>query len=153
MIDLDYTLSPSWKRSWEALDLAAASETDLLYSALLGDISVKIDSNDFSAKWGWIPVVGFAASLRHIVGELAEGDGVETTFDFTESDAVLRFKRAKDGILVSASYAPGEACVLLTEFAAAVNSFSRRVARELSQQFPPLHENESFQQLLSVPAQ
>jgi hypothetical protein len=151
MIELDYTLSPSWKRSWEALNLAEASETDLLYRALLGDIIFRVDSNDFSAKWGWIPVVGFAASLSHIIGELVERDGVETTFDFTESDAVLRFKRAGEGILISASYAPGEAYVPLTEFTTAVNSFSRRVANELSQQFPSLCENKSLQQLFSIP--
>ena len=152
MIDLDYKLSPSWKRNWEDINLAEASESDLLYRVLLGDISVKADKNDFSATWGWIPIVDFAASLRLIVSELAKRDGVESTFDFTESDAALRFKRAGDAILISASYAPGEACVPLTEFTAAVESFSRRVASELSQQFPPLHENKSFQQLLSIPS-
>jgi len=152
MIHLDYTLSPSWKRNWEDVNLAEATESDLLYRVLLGDISFKTDSNDFSAKWGWIPVIDFAASLRRIAGELAGRDGVENTFDFTESGAVLRFKRAGDAILISASYAPDQACVPLTEFTAAVESFSRRVASELSQQFPPLRGNKSFQQLLSIPS-
>ena len=31
---------------------------------------------------------------------------MEATFDFTESDAVVRFKRAGDTVLISASYAP-----------------------------------------------
>jgi len=151
MIELDYTLSPSWKRSWEALNLAEASETDLLYRALLGDIIFKVDSNDFSAKWGWIPVIHFAASLRRIVGELEKRDGAETAFEFTESDAALHFKRAGNEVLISASYSPGEARVSLSKLTADVEFFCHRVGSQLSQQFPVLHNNKSFQELLFTP--
>lgn len=148
MIDFDYELSPGWKSSWETLNLREASEDDLLHRVLLGDIVVKVGSHDFSAKWGWVPIVDFAAALRCIVDELAKQDGVETKFDFTESDAVLRFKREGDEVFISASYAPGQARVSLNELLTMAKSFAERVARELSRQFPPLLENKSFYRLL-----
>ncbi len=153
MITLNYQLSPSWNRKTNEVDLASADETVLRYEVLLGDVILNANGHDFSAKWGWVPVVDFAASLRHIVNKLNEQNGLETKFEFTESEAALRFKRNDDMVLISASYASGEAHVPLAELTASVESFSRRVASELSQQFPPLCENKPFQQLLSVPAQ
>ena len=152
MITLDYQLSPSWNQKNREVNLTSADETTLRYEVLLGDICIEANTHDFSAKWGWIPIVDFVASLRLILRQLVDDDEVECALDFTESDAVLRFKRAKDDVLISASYAPGVACIPLTELTAEVETFSHRVARELSQQYPPLRANKSFQQLLSIPS-
>ena len=148
MILLDYQLSPSWNAKSTEADLASVDEMSLRYQVLLGDVVLKVNAHDFSARWGWIPVIDFAAALKHVVGELGEHGTVETTFDFTESDAVLRFKRAGDALVISSSFAPGEAHVPLKDFAAAVDAFARRVRQELSEQYPALRQNKSFNDLL-----
>src|SRR5258708_6528053 len=138
MITIDYRLSPSWKARAPEPELASADETALRYYLLFGDIIFEVDGHDFSAKWDWIPIVDFAASLRLTVNELAENDTADSIFDFTESDATLRFKRDKEVVTVSADYAPGEARVSFEEFKSAVGNFVRRVGRELCDQYPSL---------------
>jgi hypothetical protein len=149
MLTLDYELSPSWKMVSDQTDLANADEMDLRYSVLLGDVVFKEGSHDFSARWGWVPIVDFAASLRGIAAGLDERDCAEATFEFTESDATLSFRRKGEAILITSSYSLGEARVPLRDLVAAVDAFAGRVARELSQRYSSLARNASFSRLFS----
>ena len=91
---LDYRLSEDWDEN--STDLAAADETDLRYYAATGDIIFRKDQTDLSARWGWIPLIDFALALREIAEALAVTEGSET-FEFTESEATLRFDRRGPG--------------------------------------------------------
>jgi hypothetical protein len=148
MIVLDYQLSPSWNAKTSETDLASVDEMALRYQLLLGDVVLKANAHDFSANWGWIPVIDFAAALKHIVVELREDEVRETTFDFTESDATLRFKRAGNALLISSSYTLGEAQVPFKDFATAVDAFACRVGRELREQYPALRKNAALARFL-----
>ena len=64
------------------------------------------DQTDLSANWGWIPLIDFALALREIAEALAVEEGSEI-FEFTESEATLKFKRQGHEVAISGSYAPG----------------------------------------------
>lgn len=96
---------------------------------------------DLSAKWGWVPVLDFALSLDSIVDELAVGDGAEGLFEFTESDAVISFRRVGDAVEIEASYVPGLARVGYAEFRGAAKRFLLRVLEDLVGQHPDLGAN------------
>lgn len=147
MILFDYRLSEAWSAKERIEDLTAADELALRYQLLLGDIVLKIDVCDFSAKWEWIPIVDFIASLKHIISLLAKGDVNDATFEFTESNAAIHFKREGDDILITANYVPCKAYVPLEDLRTAVNAFARRVLEELCQKFPALRQNVSFRRL------
>ena len=102
---LDYRLSEDWDEN--SSDLAAADETELRYYAATGESLSKNDQADLSARWGWIPLIDFALALRKIAATLTIEEGRET-FEFTESDATLRFDRHGHGITITGSYAAGE---------------------------------------------
>ena len=103
-----------------------------------------VNGHDFSARWGWIPIIDFAVSLRHIAAELAEGKCAETEYSFTESEAVIRFRRVEDNVLISASYVRSTAQVSVKEFTNATTDFASKVAQELGQRYPLLLKNEAF---------
>jgi hypothetical protein len=149
MLTLDYELSPSWNVTTDQTDLTSAGEMELRYNVLLGDVVFKEGSHDFSARWGWVPIIDFAASLKTIAAELGERDGSEVTFEFTESDATLRFRRKGEAVLISCSYQSGEARVPLHDFVKSTNDFTRRVARELCERYSTLARNASFSRLLA----
>lgn len=86
MITLDYELSLGWDRRTTELKLRSADEMTLRYDCFLGDV-VFVDGVDFSARWGWVPVLDFALHLWAIAGGLVSE--AEELFEFTESDAAI----------------------------------------------------------------
>ena len=136
MITLDYWLDPRWNRENESVDLASADEGALCYDVLLGDVIFIVNEADFSAKWGWVPIVDFAACLRRVVFELKEGRSAEETFEFTESDDTIWFKREGSEVNISTSYATGEARVALDELKTSVDYFVQRVSPRTLSEIP-----------------
>jgi hypothetical protein len=145
MMMLDYQLSPSWNRKAGEIDLRAADEMTLRYDCFLGDVLVVIGDVDLSARWGWVPVLDFGLGLRSIAGALA-AEKVQT-FEFTESDAALVFRREESPIEVSANYAEGTAKVAFVEFSLQVERFVARLVDEFGQAHPELAENVFFAEL------
>lgn len=139
---LDYRLSENWDEN--SSNLSAADETDLRYYAATGDVILRKDQNDLSARWGWIPLIDFALALRKIAGALALTEGSET-FEFTESDATLRFERRGQQIIIRGSYAPGEITVPFAEFSEQARDFARRLDAELLAKCPELRRNPVYQ--------
>src|ERR1700675_1184757 len=125
---LDYRLSEDWDEN--SADLAAAEETDLRFYAATGDIILRNDQTDLSARWGWIPLIDFALALREITQALAVKDGGEL-FEFTESDATLQFERHGPEMMIRGSYADGEITVPFAAFTDQVKDFGRRLDIEL----------------------
>ena len=145
MITIDYKLSPSSSGLiGQALD--SASEMDLRYSLFLGDVVFMVGDADFSANWGWVPVLDFALGLAHTIRELQEGKR-ESEFDFTESDAVIRFQREEEDVLISASYTPHRTVVTVDDLASAVGLFRKRVVADLLLAHPQLRMNPSMRNL------
>jgi hypothetical protein len=56
-------IDPTWNHDSVEKDLSSASEEDLRYSYLLGDIDLRSGDTDLSAKWGWVPLLDFVPSL------------------------------------------------------------------------------------------
>jgi len=144
-IIVDYQLSPSWNKNADSIDFSAADVTALRYSLVLGDVTMFVNEHDFSARWGWIPIIDFAVSLRHIAAELAQDGSVETEYPFTESEAVIRFKRIDDDVVISASYVQYATQVSLVDFQNAVSAFTTRVAEEIGQRYPLLLRNKCYE--------
>jgi NAD(P)-dependent dehydrogenase (short-subunit alcohol dehydrogenase family) len=124
-----------------------ADEEDFRYRVALGDLILEIDSANFGTNWGWIPLVDLAASLRQIAEELQHHDRTET-FEFTESEAWLRFTRRGNRVIITASYSPGNAQVEYSQFVHAVERLSKRLRTELLRLNPALAKNPAFQKLL-----
>jgi hypothetical protein len=135
---LDYRLSEKWDE--DSTHLSTVSETDLRYYVAPGDIVLRTDETDLSANWGWIPLIDFALALREIAEALALSDGTES-YEFTESEATLEFKRRGHEVAISGSYAPGEVIVPLTVFREQVRKLARRLDAELLAKRPELGKN------------
>lgn len=135
---LDYRLSEDWDEN--STDPGAADETDLRFYAATGDIILRKDQTDLSARWGWIPLIDFALALREIAAALALHDGSET-FEFTESDATLQFDRLGQEITIRGNYASGEITLPLTAFTDQARDFARRLDAELLAKRPQLRLN------------
>ncbi|MGH9336533.1 MAG: hypothetical protein ACRD21_22575, partial [Vicinamibacteria bacterium] len=126
-------------------DLVRASVDDLRYRVFLGDVLFHANHHDLSARWGWVPLLDFALGLRKILRNLKEGEfGI---FDFTDSDATIRFQRNEEMVEVTASYAPGSASVLYKSFLEEVDRFAGSVSSRLVNQYPELIENRNFHKL------
>jgi hypothetical protein len=142
---LDYSIDPSWKRQWTSRDLRSADEMELRYDCFLGDISFEINGTDFSARWGWVPVLDFALALRAITSALAESD--HETFEFTESDATIEFTKRNGKIRLEAGYADASADVDYAELSLEAERFAARLLRELGEEHPGLRENPLIEEL------
>jgi hypothetical protein len=114
MVKLDYQISPSWNEKAGAIDLSRADESTLLYNAFLGDVVFSVEGVDFSARWGWVPILDFARSFFLVFNELASEP--QFTYEFTESDAAINLKKVDGEVIVSATYAAGMAKVSYEAF-------------------------------------
>jgi hypothetical protein len=146
MITLDYRLSPLPGDRADR-DLAAATEGELRYSLFTGDVVFRIDDADFSANWGWVPVLDFALGLEFVTLELWRGEE-EAEFDFTESESTIRFRRDGRDVFISASYAPHRAVTHLDDLIGAVRAFRKRVVDDLSSIHPQLRVNSAMRNLI-----
>jgi hypothetical protein len=124
-----------------------ADEEDLRYRVALGDLILEIGSKNFGTDWGWVPLVDLVAGLRHIAKKLRHPGRTET-FEFTESESWLRFRRQGDQVIVTASYSPGEAQVEYSRFVQAIEELGKQLRAELLQRNSALSENPAFQRLL-----
>jgi hypothetical protein len=138
----DYRLSEDWDEN--SVDLAAAEETDLRYYAATGDIILREDQTNLSARWGWIPLIDFALAMREIAEALAITEGSET-FEFTESEATLLFDRRGQEMTISGSYAPGKITIPLTEFMEKARDLGQRLDAELRAKHPELGRSQAYQ--------
>lgn len=144
MIKLDYRLSSEWTSGAWTFDLATADETVLRYQALTGDQIFLVGETDFSAPWGWVPLLDFAASLVAIARRLTSERNGLSSYDFTESEAQIQFA-SRDGIItISSNYSEGTAVVSFDELQYATNSYASCLLRDALKLYPSLEKNESL---------
>jgi hypothetical protein len=139
---LDYRLNEDSETDWSSV-----TEEDLRYRVALGNLVFQIGDKDFSADWGWIPLVDLAASFAEIVRKL-EGGSASETFEFTESDAWVRFERKGEKVLVSTSYGDGVGEIALHSASQAIKSFRERLQSELVRRHPQAAHNVAVKKLL-----
>jgi hypothetical protein len=142
---LDYRLNEDRETDWSSV-----TEEDLRYRVALGNLVFHVGDKDFSADWGWIPLVDLAASFAEIVRKLEDGSPSET-FEFTESDAWVRFDKTGEKVLVSTSYGEGVGEIALHSASAAVQSFRDRLRSELDRKHPQAAHNPAVRKLLGAP--
>jgi hypothetical protein len=133
-------LDPAWNKA--GLDVARATEEELRYRALLGDIQFAIGDADFSTSWGWVPVLDFVLGLNWLLERLP--DSHYETFEFTESGAQLRFELVDDRVEVRSSYVAATAGLALDEFRVAVRDLTAQVLHDARQAAPGLDANPIF---------
>ena len=141
---LDYRLNEDSETDWSSV-----TEEDLRYRVALGNLLFHVGDKDFSADWGWIPLIDLAASFAEIIRKLESGSPSET-FEFTESDAWIRLERMGEKVLVSTSYSEGAAEIALHSAAAAVKSFRERLRSELDRRHPQAAHNPAVRKLLGA---
>ena len=150
MLKLDYQLSGEWCRADSRPDLSGSDETTLRYNVLLGDVILRIDGVELGTDFGWVPLVDFAICLKQIAKELGVSLNAEAAFDFTESDASIRFERRGGNVEISPSYISASGSVPFDDFVSAVDAFVARVRTDLVGRFPSLSDNHVFSRLLSA---
>ena len=139
---LDFRLIEDRETDWSSV-----TEEDLRYRVALGNLVFHIGDKDFSADWDWIPLVDLAASFAEIIRKL-EGGSPSETFEFTESDAWVRFEKKGEKVLVSTSYGEGVAEIALHSASQAVNSFRERLRSDLVRKHPQAEHNAAVRKLL-----
>lgn len=140
MLRLDYSLSPAWN-GCAGVSVAEADESVLRYDCFLGDVIFMAFEVDLSAEWGWVPILDFALSLDWIVEALVEESGTEGTFEFTESDATIVFRRIGDSVEIQASYVAGSAKVGYVDLRRSARRFLLKVLRDFVGLYPDLGTN------------
>jgi hypothetical protein len=128
---------------------ATATLTDLRYRIALGDIILKEGEVDLSAPWGWVPLIDFVVGVRDLVHSL-KADGNEAEFEFTESEALFRFRRKGSKVAITASYANGEAVVPMPTLIEHLKRFEDDLRAELLSRYPELRRNPHFRKLMRV---
>ena len=63
MIALDYALSDERNTRAPVTNWLTADDVALRYYLFRGDQIIIINGVDFSARWGWVPLLDFAAAL------------------------------------------------------------------------------------------
>ena len=134
-------------KSHATLDLN--DEMVIRYDVLPGDITFRIGPHDFSAKWGWIPLVDFVLSLEWIVTHLADADdGSIEVFDFTENGARIEFERSGNEVSITTSYADGEGRVPLQSLRAAVDQLESKVQSLVIAHYPSANKSRHLREFL-----
>ena len=79
-----------------------------------------------------------------------EGGSAGETFEFTESDAWVRFERKGEKVLVSSSYGDGGGEIALQSASQAVKSFCERLRSDLVSKHPQAAHNAAVGRLLGA---
>jgi hypothetical protein len=136
MLNLSYRLEKHLEEFRDPDDLAKATEVDFRFRVALGDLILAAPPNDFSARWGWVPLIDFVVSVRGILNQL-KGRTTRSRFDFTESEATLTFARRETDVVITASYAPGQIQIPLASFEERLHWFEGGLRADLSRTTPP----------------
>jgi hypothetical protein len=139
-INLTYITDMNWERHLRLESLDKVDDMTLRYDVLPGDVIFIVGGVDFSARWGWVPVLDFVACLNIVIKRLSEGEP-NLALDFTESGADIMFKRTHDSILISSNYTPGQAIVQFEDLARAAAELSRKVSEDIRSNYPELSKN------------
>lgn len=146
-MDLQYILRPEWRRSVDQERLAHATLVDLHYYVFLGDVRLVINAADLSATWGWVPLLDFASSMYDIVTGLEQNEHRAEVYDFTESEAFLRFIRNSSKLECRSNFTHDLGEVEFEEFRKIAYARTYDFVRYIYLNNPGLRRNENFRQM------
>ena len=135
-----------WNREPSQADLSTASEADPRYETMLGDVEIRTDKVDLSARWGWVPLIDFTVGLVSLLRQLPQTK--QATFDFTESGAELRFYLLDGIVEMRTNYADGIIRIDYDRLLAAACSFAASTFDTLTTEAPSLRKNPTFRRLV-----
>jgi hypothetical protein len=138
-------IDPSWNRDSAEKDLSDASEEDLRYSYLLGDVDLRSGDIDLSANWGWVPLLDFVASLITLLRRLPTTR--EESFEFTESGSQLRFYLKDGWVEIRSNYEPGIIRIPYEDLMRRATDFAVDTVKTLREAAPSLNRNPVFQRI------
>lgn len=144
---IDYKISEKWN-NWSLDWSKETDEMELRYSKVLGNIYIATDSINFNAEWEWIPLLDFISCVRYISRSLENESVTIKYFEFTESDAYLKFQKKNKDIAIEASYASGIILVEADKFNIEVINFSKKLFNEIIKLKPNLERNIYFEKLM-----
>lgn len=102
MLDITYSISRDEVERLERAAPAHLDEASLRYYFTFGTVNLTCQNSISEALSIQIPVLDFALSLLHI-SEALEHDS-ESIFEFTESEAVLIFRRTDNEVVVQTNF-------------------------------------------------
>ena len=137
MILIDFAFDPAFPNA--KLNVAKADETMLRCYCFHGDQILIIDGADFSARWGWVTLLDFAAVLVYVCKALR--CETSATLDFTESEAELKFDRLGDQVSISATYTTATATITLNQLSSAAYEYASRILKAAIEVEPALAKN------------
>ena len=109
-------------------DVSTASATDIHYNFMLGDVTFSVGDSDFSAHWGWIPVLDFALSLKSLCQNI--GNSGHERFEFTEPGEWIDFVLRGNSVDLASSYVDSTATVELKDLTSAAVGLGNRSGGE-----------------------
>jgi len=143
-VALTARLDPAWNSA--QVDLASASEMDLRYRSLLGDVELRIGDSDFSTKWGWIPLLDFALGLTDLLMRLP--DSRFESFEFTESGAELRFEMRDREVEIRSNFTAAIGHAPLDVLRRAALGLAEQVLSAARTEAPGIDANPDFERLV-----
>ncbi|MGI8984750.1 MAG: hypothetical protein ACR2HM_09515 [Acidimicrobiales bacterium] len=148
MISLGYRLSDEWNKEHLASEVARLDETTLRYGFFMGDVEFRIDEASFDARWGWVPILDFAASLLSLMRSLPKTR--EAAFEFTESEAQISFAFKDSAVEVGATYSPATAAAPYDAMLAAVEAFALSTFDAAETVYPSIGANTAYIEMRSM---
>ncbi len=146
MIELGYQIRDDSYMETYAVKPEKLDEGNLLYQCFLGDIVFKGEGVDFSAPWGWVPVLHFALVMRDIAQGLAKHP--DEQYEFTESEATISFRKTDEAVQITASYAPGSIEVSLKQLTDSSEKLLDDIVSNLTKAHPDIKNNATLQRLV-----
>lgn len=143
MFNLDYILASP---TFGVRDYSTVSEDFLHYSAFPGDIIFTSEDVDFSARWGWVPILDFAICWYRLAMNICKETSQQ--FGFTESAAFIRMQTLdKRTVLITTSYAQGSISIAVDELQRHARTFLAKTILDLCVINPTLEQNPTIVRL------
>jgi hypothetical protein len=142
-IQLNYRLNPDLLSEIERFDLSQATETDFTYYLFCGDLFFNVEQHDLDAKWGWIPVLGFAKDFYAILLHLPNTK--EAIYTFTESNDQILLHLKQTRVEVKTTYKKTELIAIdYEQIKQAVQHLLKKILSDLEERWPILKRNIIF---------
>lgn len=115
---------------------------DLRYEYFWCAIDFVIQGRNIGERWGSLPLLDFAASLRLSKNDLVSKG--EAFVDFTENADVVTLTRRGDAVEINYAPVGGALECGWQEFLTAVDQFLREVVDGLGEEHPAIRDNPFF---------
>jgi hypothetical protein len=144
MLKIEYQLSQSFNRYPDGYDFSIIDENSLCFNSFFGDALLSNSNQIISMAWGWIPLVDFSIVLKAIQNELSSRKTISSLYEFTESEAFLKFERTGACVSITSNFSQTILQTNMDDFGLAVSTFRNKLSCELCMKYPSLQKNIVF---------